>query len=184
METVTTERLAFRVPALSDGDALYALMNDFDIIKFLTSVPWPCKRADADAYIARAQSGRARGDGYYYLVIDKVTQAIAGTIDLRFDPEKTAHFGYWYAKSAWGRGFATEALAALLEFGFRRLGLENIWGAALPGNPASIRVMEKCGLQTAGTIEVTRPNFGDRVEMVKLNIRRPDWLARSGESPS
>ncbi|MBO6559392.1 MAG: GNAT family N-acetyltransferase [Nisaea sp.] len=184
METVTTERLAFRAPAFSDGDALYAQMNDFDIIKYLTSVPWPYKRADADAYIERARSGRAEGKGHYFLVIERASEAIVGTIDLRFDPEKTAHFGYWFAKSSWGRGYASEALAAILEFGFGTLGLENIWGAAMPENPASIRVMEKCGLRNAGMIEVPRPNFGDRVDMVKLDMRRADWLARSGKVPA
>ncbi|UUX51407.1 GNAT family N-acetyltransferase [Nisaea acidiphila] len=184
MEAVTTERLAFKQPELADGDALFERMNDFDIVKFLTSVPWPYRRADADAYIERARSGRAEGNGHYYLVLDKATRAILGTVDLRFDPEETAHFGYWYAKAAWGRGYASEALTALLDFGFGSLGLRNIWGAAMPQNPASIRVMEKCGLTDVGRIEVERPNFGDAVEMVKLNMRRADWLARSGGAPA
>lgn len=180
METVTTDRLAFKVPALSDGDALFERMNDFDIVKYLTSVPWPYKRADADIYIERTRKGRAERTGVFYLVLEKTSREILGTIDLRFDPERTAHFGYWFAKAAWGRGYASEALTAILDFGFERLGLDRIWGAAMPENAASIRVMEKCGLQDAGTCDVERPNFGDTVTMVKLEILRGDWEDRRG----
>lgn len=182
MENVTTERLAFRAPDLDDGDALYALMNDFGIVKYLTSVPWPYTRPDADIYIERARTGRAQEKGLYYLILDQSTGELLGTIDLRFDPEETAHFGYWLATPVWGRGYASEALAALLDFGFEVLGLKRIWGAAMPDNPASIRVMEKCGLARGGMMRVQRPNFGDEVDMVKLELLHSDWLERGGKA--
>ena len=181
MERVTTERLAFRAPELADGDALYTLMNDFGIVKYLTSVPWPYTRPDADTYIERARTGRAEEKGLYYLILDRVTKEPVGTIDLRFDPDEAAHFGYWLATPVWGRGYASEALAALLDFGFGVLGLRRIWGAAMPDNPASIRVMEKCGLAHAGTMRVKRPNFGDEVDMMQLDMLRSDWQARGGK---
>ena len=181
METVTTERLAFRAPSPEDADALFAEMNDFGIVKYLTSVPWPYTRPDADAYVERAMKGRAEQNGLYYLILDKATGALIGTIDLRFDPEETAHFGYWIGRTFWGRGYTTEALAALLDFGFGEVGLQRIWGAAMPENIPSIRVMQKCGLDEAGTCMVNRPNFKDTVEMVKFDMRRDDWLARGGK---
>lgn len=182
MENVTTERLAFRAPQPDDGDAIFALMNDFGIVKYLTSVPWPYKRSDADTYIELARTGRAEEKGLYYLILDQNTSEPIGTIDLRFDPEETAHFGYWLGTSVWGRGYASEALAAMLDFGFGTLGLKRIWGAAMPDNPASIRVMEKCGLAHAGTMRVKRPNFGDEVGMVQLDMMRADWLTRGGKA--
>jgi RimJ/RimL family protein N-acetyltransferase len=181
MENVTTERLAFRAPEPADGDALFALMNDFGIVKFLTSVPWPYTRPDADIYIERARAGRAENKAHFYLILDRSTGEPVGTIDLHFDPEETARFGYWFATSVWGRGYASEALATVLDFGFGTLGLKRIWGAAMPENPASIRVMEKCGLAHAGMIRVQRPNFGDEVDMVKLELLHSDWQARGGK---
>ncbi|MEP3121704.1 GNAT family N-acetyltransferase [Nisaea sp.] len=179
---MTTERLAFRAPELADGDALFELMNDFDIVKYLTSVPWPYIRPDADAYIQRARTGRAEKDGLYYLVLDRSTENPVGTVDLRFDPEETAHFGYWLATPVWGRCYASEALAAVLDFGFGTLGLKRIWGAAMPENLASIRVMEKCGLAHAGMMRVQRPNSGDEVDMMKLELLHSDWQARGGKA--
>lgn len=182
MENVTTERLAFRAPEPGDGDAIFALMNDFGIVKFLTSVPWPYTRPDADIYIELARAGREEKKGLYYLILDRDTSEPVGTIDLRFDPEKNAHFGYWLATPVWGRGHASEALAALLDFGFGSLGLKRIWGTAMPDNPASIRVMEKCGLAHAGMMRVKRLNFGDEVDMVKLELLHSDWHARGGKA--
>ena len=180
MERVTTERLGFRPPEPADDDALFGLMNDFGIVRYLTSVPWPYTRPDADTYIERARTGRAEKKGLYYLILDRMTKEPLGTIDLRFDPEETAHFGYWLATHVWGRGYASEALAALLDFGFGSLGLRRIWGAAMPDNPASIRVMEKCGLARAGTMRVKRPNFGDEVDMVQFDLSLSGWQARGG----
>lgn len=181
MENVMTERLAFRAPELADGDALFALMNDFDIVKFLTSVPWPYTRQDADAYIERARARRSENKAHFYLILDRSTGQPVGTIDLHFDPEETARFGYWFAKSVWGHGYASESLVAVLDFGFGSLGLKRIWGAAMPENPASIRVMEKCGLAHAGMMRVKRPNFGDEVDMVQLDMVRDNWLGRGGK---
>jgi ribosomal-protein-alanine N-acetyltransferase len=58
--------------------------------------------------------------------------------------------GYRFMKKFWGKGYATEAALASLQYGFNRLNLEKIIGRALPGNLVSIRVLEKCGMQYQG----------------------------------
>src|SRR4030095_3069017 len=57
---------------------------------------------------------------------------------------------YRFKKIFWGKGFATEAAFACLQYGFNRLGFQKIVGRALPENLASIRVLEKCGLRYVG----------------------------------
>ncbi len=58
--------------------------------------------------------------------------------------------GYRFMKKAWGRGYATEAAFASIRYGFETLGLRRIVGRALPGNLASLRVLEKCGMRYVG----------------------------------
>lgn len=58
--------------------------------------------------------------------------------------------GYRFLKKAWGYGYATEAAFACIKYGFERLGLQRIVGRSLPGNMASIRVLEKCGMTYLG----------------------------------
>jgi RimJ/RimL family protein N-acetyltransferase len=57
-------------------------------------------------------------------------------------------------KTAWGKGYATEAAFACLKYGFEKLHLPRIIGRAMPQNLASIRVLEKCGMQFIGEEEV------------------------------
>lgn len=173
-----TDRLDLRPPRPEDADELFAAIADFDIVRYLSTPPWPYTRAAADGYVARVTAAAAEGRGIYFTVRRLSDGRLVGNADLRFDPERTAHFGYWIAKEFWGQGYATEALGAILEHGFGALGLDRIWGAAMPENPASVRVMEKHGLEDAGMMTVKRPNFGDAVEMAVRDIRRADWLDR------
>jgi RimJ/RimL family protein N-acetyltransferase len=62
-------------------------------------------------------------------------------------PEGDVDVGYRYLKAHWGRGFATEAALASLDYGFRTLGLGRIIARAEPANAASLRVLAKIGLQ-------------------------------------
>ena len=55
--------------------------------------------------------------------------------------------GYRLMKKFWGKGYATEAALACIEYGFNTLNLPVIIGRALPGNLASIKVLEKCGMK-------------------------------------
>ena len=74
-----------------------------------------------------------------------------GWCGLKFRPElQETDLGYRFMKSSWGNGFATEAAFASLQYGFRQLGLKSIIGRALPANLASIRVLEKCGMEYIG----------------------------------
>ena len=55
--------------------------------------------------------------------------------------------GYRFKKNFWGNGYATEAARACIKYGFATLNLQRIVGRALPANLASIKVLEKCGME-------------------------------------
>ncbi|MCK5921912.1 MAG: GNAT family N-acetyltransferase, partial [Methylococcales bacterium] len=58
--------------------------------------------------------------------------------------------GYWVAHACWGRGYATEAAAALLEWGFRELALQRVIASTLPGNRPSQAVLRRLGFRYTG----------------------------------
>ena len=81
----------------------------------------------------------------------KETQTIIGFCGLKYLPDLDAvDVGYRFLPQYWGHGLATEACMASLDFGFTTLCLEQIIGLVLPNNPASIRVLEKAGMQSDG----------------------------------
>lgn len=71
-----------------------------------------------------------------------------GWCGLKALPERQEiDLGYRFFPLAWGKGYATEAARATLQYGFEKLGLPRIVGRAMPGNRASWRVLEKCGMR-------------------------------------
>jgi [ribosomal protein S5]-alanine N-acetyltransferase len=76
---------------------------------------------------------------------------LLGTVSLRrFARDRRAELGYWLAAEAWGRGYATEACRALIDFGFAECALARIYAQVLAGNVASMRVLEKLGMVSEG----------------------------------
>lgn len=82
-----------------------------------------------------------------WAVVEKASGELIGHCGLRFIPEiRETEVLYAFGKDFWGKGYATEAARASVEFGFCRTGLERIIAIAVPENTASRRVMEHCGL--------------------------------------
>lgn len=104
----------------------------------------------AEAWISGHRPGWDRGE----LATFAITQAeagLVGAIGLRIEPaHERAELGYWIGVPFWRRGYATEAAAAVIEFGFRELGLHRIYATHLTRNPASRRVMQKLGMEFEG----------------------------------
>ena len=72
--------------------------------------------------------------------------------------EDQCEVGYWIARPYWGKGICTEALRLVIDHCFREKGFSVLWGDYFPENPASGRVMEKCGFEDTGR-EVLCPNL-------------------------
>ena len=82
----------------------------------------------------------------------------------------TAEVGYWIARPYWGKGICTEALRLVIDHCFKEKGYTTLWGCYFPDNPASGRVMEKCGFEFTGK-EVLCPNL-------KVGAERPVRVMR------
>lgn len=90
--------------------------------------------------------------------------------------------GYWIARPYWGRGICTEALRLIVRYCFEEKGFSVLWGDYFPENPASGRVMEKCGFSDTGLTTMC-PNLevgSDRpVRVMRLdreNIKLKDYI--------
>ena len=66
--------------------------------------------------------------------------------------EHDAEVGYWVARPYWNKGICSEALRLLIDYCFRKKGFQTLWSDFFPENPASGRVMEKCGFRDTGKV--------------------------------
>jgi RimJ/RimL family protein N-acetyltransferase len=137
-----TARLVLRAPRADDAKAITALINDRRVADNMASIPHPYRRKDAKAFIENAK-------GKPLFVITLVDGQIIGGCGGTYrgnHPE----LGYWLGVPYWGNGYATEAARALVDYCFGELGYDELLAGARVTNPASRRVLEKCGFQWTG----------------------------------
>ena len=89
-----------------------------------------------------------------------------------------AEMGYWVAYEHWGKGYASEAAGALLEFAFDTLALNRVTACHIVRNPGSGRVMEKLGMTLLRTEHDLPWRDGAREDFVFRAITRAEWNAR------
>jgi len=144
LPVLATARLVLRAPRRSDCKAIAALVNDRRIAANTARIPHPYAIEDAEQFIAAVN--KREGEACFVITLDGALIVVC-SVDLREDgPE----LGYWLGVAYWGRGFATEAVRALIDHAFGDLEHETLISGARVNNPASRRVLEKCGFQWTG----------------------------------
>jgi RimJ/RimL family protein N-acetyltransferase len=144
-----TERLILRAPRLGDVKAVAMLANDRRIAENTARIPHPYRLADAEDFIAGANLGNET----VFLIAQRNGQGHAPVIGACGFIEVDRHppeLGYWLGAKHWGKGLATEAVRAVIDHVFTDLDCEALQAAARVTNPASRRVLEKCGFQWTG----------------------------------
>ena len=147
--TIETKRLKLRRLTLADGARVAALTSDFDVAKMTTRIPYPHFTAAAEGWIL---IGLARGaksrDHVFGVELDG--EGLIGCIGAHGRAGAEIEVGYWYGKPYWGRGFASEALAALMSEAVK---FGPLISRHFADNPASGRVLEKAGFSYTGASE-------------------------------
>lgn len=141
-----TERLILRAPQLGDVNAVAALANDKRIAENTRRIPHPYARRDAEDFIAAVNVP----GGETAFVIALRDGPIVGACGLAMQDEGAPDVGYWLGVKHWGKGYATEAVRAVIDYAFTDLGHEALSAGARVTNPASRRILEKCGFQWTG----------------------------------
>ena len=141
-----TERLVLRAPRLGDVKAVAALANDRRIAENTSRLPHPYRLADAETFIASVN--KVAGEASF--VITTYDGDLIGCCGIGSLREDEPEVGYWLGVPFWGNGYATEMARALIDHTFGDRGHEVLLAGARISNPASRRVLEKCGFQWTG----------------------------------
>jgi RimJ/RimL family protein N-acetyltransferase len=153
---IETSRCRLRRIGPEDHDAYYsAIFADDAVMRFL---PWgkAISREKFERKVLPSIDRQWDRHGFgLWLVELTETGEIAGHCGMQYWPgTEDVEVFYGLGRAFWGRGLATEAAQACVDFGFRELGLGRIIAGIVPGNEASRRVLEKLGMREFGTLEV------------------------------
>ena len=167
-----TKRLALRAARLEDAKAVAALANDRRIAENTARIPYPYKLADAEQFIAGANK---KGQDAYLITLRDGT--IIGACGLMFHYDDTPEIGYWLGVPYWNKGYATEALHALIDYAFTDLTHDAVQAGARVTNPASRRVLEKCGFQWTGVGLYRINSIKSSAPIDRFRLERRIWSA-------
>jgi RimJ/RimL family protein N-acetyltransferase len=160
-----------------DAAGLAARRNDPVVAEYQDwTLPYSMEKAETTTSRLAAMDGPTNEEWWMAVVADPDTDEALGDLAVQLSREgRTAEVGYTFAKENWGRGYATEALAAMIEYLFDAVGVTRVCGMLHPDNPASAMVLERSGLLFEGH---TRSSFwvGDVVSDDWIyGMTRPDW---------
>lgn len=152
-----TERLALREYAPTDAAALFGLRSDTRVMAHIGK-PLMTSEQEAVDLIARVAADRAANAGIGWVIERTATPGMIGMIGyhrLKLE-HHTAEVGYLLGTDHWNKGIMTEALQAVLSYGFEQCHFHRIEAITSTGNAASRHLLEKCGFLLEGTL---RENF-------------------------
>lgn len=175
-----TKRLALRAPRLEDAKTVATLANDRRIAENTARIPHPYKKADAETFIAGVN--KASGEAMFLITLrDKTVIGACGIMNQELNGQESApELGYWLGVPYWGNGFATEALHAVIDYAFTDLAHEALQAGARVTNPASRRVLEKCGFQWTGVGLYRISSIKSSAPIDRFRLERGIWSALKG----
>lgn len=147
-----TARLHLRKLDADDVPALVKYANNRKISERILNIPHPYQESHAVFRLSYVWQGFKNKERFVFAIILKAEAELVGEISLHLDNAKTAQLGYWIAAPFWGKGLATEAIKAVLTFGFTRLNLDLLYASCHLDNVASIKVLTKNGFSETKTM--------------------------------
>lgn len=172
-DALYAERLVLRPFHPKDIDNVYAYASQPGWGRYLVSFPEPYTYKDAEEFVGQSILRDPTQDLVFAIELD---QRVIGEIHLRVeDPHNTARLGFGINRRYWGRGLATEAATAIVEWGFRVVGLNRIYARLDPRNLAGIRILEKLGMQKEGLLRSHRHQDEKPADEAIYGILRIEW---------
>jgi RimJ/RimL family protein N-acetyltransferase len=151
---IRTQRLLIRELEAKDREPLLAFVRDPAQLEHMLLFVETEEKLDAFLAMVHDSAQTEPRLQWHFAVDDVESGRYVGSCCLmvEHDAPSSAEIGYWFLREAWGKGYATEASAAMLALGFHRLGLHRIWGKCHVLNAPSAKVMEKLGMTREGTL--------------------------------
>ena len=165
-----TARLTLRPPTLADAKAIARLADDRRIALNTRRLPHPYSVDDAVEFVRSVA-----GTGAETVFLIEHEAAPIGIVGLDWSDADAPELGYWFGVDHWGRGFATEAARAAIDMFFETFDDDTLHAGARVTNPASRKVLEKCGFQWTG-VELHRFRaLGSSTPVDRFRLSRSVW---------
>jgi RimJ/RimL family protein N-acetyltransferase len=173
---IYTNRLHLRGFQPEEGMVVRSLAGDQRIAQACLNIPHPYGVGMAETWISCHQEWYEEGIQIVFAITRKEDGWIIGAIGMEIETEHNrGEMGYWIGIPFWGHGYATEAVKAMLTYAFDSLHLNRVTASYFKRNPASGRVLEKCGLQYEGLLQKHIMKDGKYEDIIVCGIVHTQW---------
>jgi len=173
-----TDRLMLRGYEPHDIPALLPLIGTREVATTTLRIPHPYSESDAHDFLRMAEDHLATGRGLHLGIFLRENGALCGGVGLTINNDhRRAELGYWLGVPYWGKGYATEAAKALVDYGFETLNLHRIFAGHFAGNSASANVLKKIGMRHEGIERGHILKWGDFIDIEIYGMILSDWQA-------
>jgi len=172
---LTARSCALRPWEWDDAVDIVAAANHREVARNLTDVfPFPYTKQDAEDWLAICL-GRKGPPLNFAVIVDGTVAGGIGGHRLEGTYGHIVNIGYWLAPQMWGRGVATDALGAYVRYLFDTFDIDRMQSTVFGWNPASARVLEKCGFRREGCRRGAIRKFGEVTDELLYGLLRSDW---------
>jgi len=176
-----TERLALREIGPGDAESLFAVLGDEEVTEFYDDEVFRDVSQASEQIQAWAAGFRARRCVRWGIARRESAEIVGSCGYYGFHGRhKRAGLGYELAQPFWRQGIMTEALGAILAFGFERIGLNRVEAVVMPGNEGSVKLLEGLGFHQEGVLREYE-HWGSKGY---VDLRMFSLLRRGHEGPA
>lgn len=170
---LTTDRLILRPMTMLDAADLFAVFSDPAVVRFWSAEPWTSVSFAEDSIERALEAYRSQSEVRFGIEL-AATGALIGTVNLHhiFPQNRRCEIGYALGSPHWGKGYATEALEAAIDYGFHELRLNRIEADIDPRNDASAGVLERMGFRKEGFMPERWFVHGEMADTVNYGLLR------------
>ena len=155
-DTRRSNRLLLRRPKSDDAEAIAEYWSDPEVHRFLQHPPSD-DIAETQTFLEHCASVWDSGEAFPWVIVEGSSSRAVGMIEARPSPHGV-ELGYVLKRSVWGRGYMTEAVAAVVEWALGQPEVHRVWAYVQVGNVGSQRVLEKVGMKREGVLHRWAPH--------------------------
>lgn len=174
-----TQRLILRKLSLDDAKDVFDYARDPEVIRYL---PWTVHNSieDTITYLNDILEKQAKAQVTSWALVYKPLARVVGSGGYNWwlPEQRRAEIGYVLSRSLWGKGLMTEAVRAIIEFGFAKMNLNRIQALCREENLASVKVLEKCGMSREGLLRGYTWDEGESRNFLMYSILQGEWEGR------
>ncbi|MBZ0282699.1 MAG: GNAT family N-acetyltransferase [Anaerolineae bacterium] len=177
---LNTPRLTLRQLLPSDAEAVFQIRGDYEVTKYNTGKAYATVQEASDLISAIESAYQAQNE-IRWGITRKGHSLVIGMCGYNYwvRHDRRGSVGYDLARAHWGQGIMSEAVRAVVEFGFNHMGLNRIEADADARNVASTRVLEKIGFQREGLQREQFYEVGAFHDLVLFGLLKRDYLKGS-----